>query len=151
MQIDLGHPSTAEFEIRPLISHLRAMVCESVGPVRHEVSVPFHDSQVRGAALLVQTGWDRRWGTEAYWEPGPFLGEHLMFRMARSSVLLVGVDFPVSGRSSETRLITTGKIAIVENLHGLDALPRLGFRFTVMPMKDAAGDICAARAFVEIT
>src|SRR4051812_40799786 len=90
----------------PLFTGLRSMVCESVGPVRHEVSVPFHDSQVRGIALLVQTGWDQRWGTDAYGEPGPFLAEHLIFRMVRSGVRLVGVDFPVTERSSQTRLIT---------------------------------------------
>jgi kynurenine formamidase len=123
------------------------MVCESVGPVRHEVSVPFHDSQVRGVALLIQTGWDRFWGTEAYWEPGPFLAEHLIFRMLRSGVGLVGVDFPVTERSSDTRLITSGKIPIVENLRGLAALPRLGFRFTVETFADGS----VARAIAEVT
>jgi kynurenine formamidase len=117
------------------------MVCESVGPIRHEVSVPFHDSQVRGIALLIQTGWDQRWGTDAYWEPGPFLADHLIFRMLRSGVKLVGVDFPVAERSNETRLITTGKIAIVENLRNLSSLPRVGFRFTVR----------GSRAYAEIT
>src|SRR2546429_2990892 len=94
-------------------SSLRAMVLESVGPVRHEVSVPFHDSQVRGIALLIQTGWDKLWGTDAYWEPGPFLGEHVIFRMVRSGVRIVGVDFPVAERCEETRLFTGGKVAIV--------------------------------------
>jgi kynurenine formamidase len=130
---------------------LRAMVFESVGPVRHEVSVPFHDSQVRGAALLIQTGWDQRWGTDAYWEPGPFLGEDLIFRMVRSGVRLVGVDFPVMERSSETRLITTGKIPIVENLRDLTSLPRIGFRFTAAPLEAAPRPACVVRAFAEIT
>ena len=125
---------------------LRGMVCESVGPVRHEVSVPFHDSQVRGVALLIQTGWDQRWGTDAYWEPGPFLAEDLIFRMVRSGVKVVGVDFPVGERSSKTRLITTGKIPIVENLRGLAALPRIGFRFTIVPLEGSD-----MRAFAEIT
>src|SRR5437870_12984954 len=87
-------------------SLLRAMVLQSVGPIRHEVSVPFHDSQVRRAALLIQTGWDQYWDTEAYWEPGPFLAEHLIFRFVRSGVRLVGVDFPIGDRKNETRLIT---------------------------------------------
>jgi kynurenine formamidase len=136
--IELGHtnreiaqPADAS---SPFIQ-LKAMVCESVGPVRHEVSVPFHDSQVRGAALLIQTGWDRFWGTDAYWEPGPYLAEHLIFRMIRSGVKLVGVDFPVAGRSSATRLLTSGQIPIVENLQGLNSLPRVGFRFSVVPIE----------------
>jgi kynurenine formamidase len=127
------------------------MVFESIGPVRHEISVPFHDSQVRRAALLIQTGWDQRWGTDAYWEPGPFLGDHLIFRMVRSGVRVVGVDFPVTERSAETRLITTGKIPIVENLRGLASLPRVGFRFSALPLEDVSTSIYAVCAFAEIT
>jgi hypothetical protein len=129
---------------------LRAMVCESVGALRHEVSVPFHDSQVRRTALLIQTGWDRYWGTEEYWAPGPYLGEHLVFRMVRSGVRLVGVDFPVGERSTETRLITSAKIPIVENLRGLTSLPRVGFRFTVIPLNEVPGAVCRVRAFAEV-
>ena len=127
------------------------MVLKSVGPVRHEVSVPFHDSQVRGVALLIQTGWDQRWGTNAYWEPGPFLGEHLIFRMVRSGVRVVGVDFPVNNeQSSETRLITGGRIPVIENLCGLESLPRVGFRFTAVPLLGSAGAVSAVDAFAEL-
>src|SRR5215831_13443468 len=158
MVIDVGHEiaarrSSGDGEPVPFATfeNLRAMVFESVGPMRHEVSVPFHDSQVRGVALLIQTGWDQRWGTDAYWEPGPFLGEHLIFRMVRSGVRVVGVDFPVTERSAETRLITTGKIPIVENLHGLASLPSVGFRFSALPLEDASNSVYAVRAFAEIT
>jgi kynurenine formamidase len=126
------------------------MVCESVGPVTHEVSVPFHDSQVRGVALLIQTGWDQYWGTDAYWMDPPFLAEHLIFRMNRSTVKLVGVDFPVTGRSSDTRLVTTAKIPIVENLRGLSALPRIGFYFSAIPLDEPPRDICVVHAFAEL-
>src|SRR5262249_44488707 len=104
----------------------------------------------RGAALLIQTGWDERWGTDAYLDPGPFLGEHLIFRMVRSGVRLVGVDFPVVDRSVETRLVTTGKIPIVENLYGLRALPRVGFRFSGVPLEPASTGGYAVRAFGEL-
>jgi kynurenine formamidase len=157
MVINLGHHPNLGNELEPpprragRFTAVRAMVCESVGPVRHEVSVPFHDSQVRGAALLIQTGWDQRWGTPAYWEPGPFLGEHLIFRMVRSGVAVVGVDFPVSGESAETRLITTGRIPIVENLRDLVSLPRVGFRFTAVPVESSPGPVYMVQAFAEIT
>jgi arylformamidase len=156
MFIELGHSreKTREDNGAAALSTfagLRGMVCESVGAVRHEVSVPFHDSQVRGIALLIQTGWDQRWGQDAYWESGPFLADHLIFRMVRAGVRLVGVDFPVTERSTETRLITTGKIAIVENLQGLVSLPRVGFRFTLIPIEAAVNSACAVRALAEIT
>src|SRR6267142_1095998 len=151
--IELAHASASakrQGEGRNLFSSLRAMVLQSVGAVRHEVSVPFHDSQVRSAALLIQTGWDQLWDTEAYWEPGPFLVDHLIFRLVRSGVRVVGVDFPIGDRTNETRLITTGKIPVVENLHGLASLPRTGFRFTVIPLEESPGGPLAVRAFAEI-
>ena len=130
-------------------SLLRAIVLESVGPIRHEVSVPFHDSQVRRAALLIQTGWDEYWGTEAYWNPGPFLGEHLIFRCVRAGVRVVGVDFPVADRTNETRLISTGNISIIENLRGLASLPRVGFRFSAIGLEQSSEPM-PVRAFAEI-
>src|SRR5215813_7336782 len=142
---EIVHPAAAV----PPFMQLRAMVCESVGPVRHEVSVPFHDSQVRGAALLIQTGWDRYWGTDEYWKDPPFLADHLIFRMVRSTVKLVGVDFPVTGRSAGTRLVMTGKIPIVENLRDLSALPRIGFHFSAVPLETTPDGICTVHAFAE--
>jgi kynurenine formamidase len=129
---------------------IRAMVLQSVGPFPHEVSVPFHDSQVRKATLLIQTGWDQFWATEEYWSRGPVLAEHLIFRCVRSGVRLLGVDFPIGDRTTETRLITTGTIPIVENLCGLNSLPRTGFQFSAVPL-ESAGAVVAVHAFAEIT
>src|SRR4030095_10611789 len=145
----LGDRENQETASTSSFSGLRAMVFDSIGPVRHEVSIPFHDSQVRGAALLIQTNWNQKWGADAYWEPGPFLADHLIFRMVRAGVKVVGVDFPVTEKSMATRLITTGKLPIVENLRGLASLPRLGFRFTATPLEP--GPICSVRTFAEIT
>jgi kynurenine formamidase len=65
-------------------------------------------------------------------------------------VKLVGVDFPIVAGSAETRLITTGKIAMVENLRGVGALPRVGFRFSVVPLESTNGGVCAVQAYAEI-
>jgi arylformamidase len=151
MVIDLGHRKGDAARIADLpYEQLRAMVFESVGAIRHEVSVPFHDSQVRGAALLIQTGWDQHWGTRTYSEAGPFLGDHVIFRMVRSGVRVVGVDFPVSDLSPDTRLITAGEIPIVENLCNFASLPRLGLRFSAIPIEALPGGLYAVQAFAEI-
>ena len=153
--IELGHQTSSasaqdvEGQVRTFAS-LRGMVCRSVGPLRHEVSVPFHDSQVRGIALLIETGWDQRWGTDAYWEPGPYLADHLIFRCVRSGIRLIGVDFPIGDRTDKTRLITTGKIPVVDNLCGLTSLPRVGFRFTAIPPSSASNESAVLQAFAEI-
>jgi arylformamidase len=153
MVVELGHINaevTRSAASPSPFFHLKAMVCESVGPIPHEVSVPFHDSQVRGAALLIQTGWDRFWGTDAYWGPGPVLADHLIFRMLRSGVKLVGVDFPVAGKSSDTRLVTSGQIAVVENLRDLSSLPRVGFRFSAVPIEPSEEPIRIVHAYAEL-
>ena len=148
--IKLSHGDSSERSAGSFCD-IPAMVLQSVGPIPHEVSVPFHDSQVRKAALLIQTGWDRYWNTEEYWKRGPVLaGAAAAVRCVRSGVRVIGVDFPIGDRTTETRLITTGKIPIVENLCGLTSLPRTGFRFTTVPLEVSSG-VVPVHAFAEVT
>lgn len=125
--IELSHPKAGGSSLAgsapASTTGLRAMVLQSIGPVRHEVRVPFHDSQVRGSAILIQTGWDQHWGTDAYWEPGPYLSDEVVFRMIRAGVRLVGVDFWEVGN------VDPQKLKAVANLRNLATLPRTGFRF----------------------
>lgn len=146
--IELSHGNSS-FPLQ-IEDWIAAMVLESIGPVPHEVNVPFHDSQARKKAILIQTGWDARWGTESYWEPAPVLSESTIFRLVRSGVRLVGVDFWVSGRSTETRIVL-GKLPIVENLRGLSSLPRWGLRVSVVPGQNPTGSSYPVRAFAEVT
>lgn len=65
---------------------------------------------------------------------------------------MIGVDFPITGvRTDQTRIITDGKIPIIENLAKLTELPRYGFRFNVVPLEESAGAIYAVHAFAELT
>jgi arylformamidase len=97
-----------------------------------------------GRAVLVRTGWDRRWGTDRYWEPGPFLSEAALDLLVESRPALVGVDFwnvddtADPERPAHTRLLGAG-ILIVEHLCGLGALPEAGFRFSAVPPRIARG------------
>lgn len=36
------------------------------------------ESELRGRAVLIRTGWDERWGTNGYWEPGPYLADEFV-------------------------------------------------------------------------
>ena len=125
------------------------MVLESVGPMRHAVSVPFHDSQARGKAILIRTGWDQKWGTPEYLEPGPFLHEHLVFRLIRSNVKLLGVDFPDVDVESRAQLLSKG-IAVVENLRDLHTIPKWGFRLRMETLAEVSPTSRAARVVAEI-
>src|SRR5262245_35377329 len=124
------------------IEPVLTMVLESVGPMRHAVSVPFHDSQARGKAILIRTGWDQKWGTAAYLEPGPYLHEDLVFRFVRSNVKLVGVDFCIDADSREA-LLSKG-IPILENLRDLNTIPKWGSTLRLEQVADAV------RVFAEL-
>ena len=119
--------------------------------IAHECSA----SELRGRAVLVRTGWDRRWGTGAYWEPGPFLADSFVDLLIRAGAILVGVDFwnvdntEDPRRPAHTRLLAEG-ILIVEHLRDLSALPRTGFRFSAIPLRIVRGASFPVRAFAEL-
>lgn len=109
----------------------------------------------RGRAVLVRTGWSRRWGTPAYWEPGPFLSGASVEALLRAGVALVGVDFwnvddtSDPARPAHTKLLAAG-VPIVEHLADLGKLPLEGFRFTAVPPPLVRGASFPVRAFAEI-
>jgi arylformamidase len=121
------------------------------GPVEMHVAV----EEVRGSAILFRTGWDRRWGSGAYWEPDPHLSAQTLDRLIEGGAALVGVDWnnvddgSDLSRPAHTRLLAAG-IPIVERLRGLDTLPGDGFRFTAVPPAIVGGASFPVRAFAEV-
>ena len=113
------------------------------------------DEGAAGRAVLVRTGWDRRWGTDAYWEPGPFFSKQGAETLARLGPTLVGVDFANvddtgdPSRPAHTVLLGAGVI-IVEHLTGLGALPATGFTFSAVPPRIVRGASFPVRAFAEV-
>ncbi|MDQ4005913.1 MAG: cyclase family protein [Actinomycetota bacterium] len=107
---------------------------------------------MRGKALLIRTGWDARWRTDAYWEPGPFLDGESIDLLLETGVVLVGVDFANvddttdPSRPAHTRLLEAG-IPLVEHLTGLGQLPATGFRFFATPPRIVRGASFPVRAF----
>ncbi len=122
--IEVGHIGTI-LSCAESVTGIDAMVLESVGPGRHAINVPFPDAQVRGKAILICTGWDERWGTDAYNEPGPYFHAEFVARLIHAGVRLVGVDF---GNVDRTELVANG-IAVVENMRNLKSLPKSEFLF----------------------
>src|SRR5947209_6095353 len=95
---------------------------------------------VRGKAVLVQTGWDRHWRTDAYFEGHPFLTADAAAWLRDEGAALVGIDsLNIDDTADPTRpvhstLLGAG-IPIVEHLTGLGRLPGAGFRFFAVPVK----------------
>jgi arylformamidase len=114
---------------------------------------------IRGRAVLLYTGWDRHFGTEAYGDPThPHLTREAAEWLVSRGAALVGIDSvnldddsPAAGgvRPAHSALLRAG-IPIVEHLRGLDQLPVEGFRFTVAPPLIVGMDSFPVRAFAVI-
>jgi len=95
---------------------------------------------VRGKAVLVHTGWDRHWRTDAYFEDHPFLTESAAQHLADEDAALVGIDsLNIDDTTDGTRpvhstLLAAG-IPICEHMTKLSALPASVFRFSAVPVK----------------
>jgi arylformamidase len=95
-------------------------------------------------AVLIRTGWDSRWGTDRYWELGPFLSELSVDALIDARPSLVGVDFwnidDVKNpyRTAHSKLLSR-EILIVEHLCSLSSLPSEGFKFYAIPLKIVKG------------
>jgi kynurenine formamidase len=110
-----------------------------------------HVGPLTGRAILFHTGWDQRWATDAYWEPGPYLGPATVQQLLHHRPALVGVDFwnvddpDDPRRPVHTALLGAG-IPIVEHLHSIDAIPA-GARTFFVPLAISRAPSLPVRAF----
>jgi len=100
----------------------------------------FAGREVRNRAVLVHTGWDAHWNTEAYFEGHPFLTEDAAHYLKNCGASLVGIDShnidDTSGNQRPVHSCLLGAdILIVEHLCNLHRLPDEGFRFSAVPPK----------------
>jgi kynurenine formamidase len=137
------------------VAGIPGVVLHAVGSSDRSVAVDCGESDLHGRAVLIRTGWDERWGTDRYWEPGPYLAREFVDLLIRAGATLVGVDFwnvddtMDPARPVHTRLLASN-ILIVEHLCHLSALPRTGFRFYAVPLRIIQGASFPVRAFAEI-
>jgi arylformamidase len=96
--------------------------------------------EVANKAVLVHTGWDANWRTDAYFEGHPFLTRGAAEHLAASGAALVGIDsLNIDDTEDGERPVHTtllgAEIPICEHLTRLGALPDRGFRFSAVPVK----------------
>lgn len=88
----------------------------------------FQDFDVRGKAVLVNTGWDSLWRTPAYLDDNnPHLTEHAAAHLAESGAALVGIDSvnidSLRDKRRPVHTILLGRqIPIVEHLCNLHSI-----------------------------
>ena len=100
----------------------------------------FAAAEIKGRAVLVNTGWDRHWDSDRYFEGHPFLTGKATEYLRDQGATLVGIDSlnidDTTGgeRPVHSTLLAAG-IPIVEHMTGLGHLPAEGFRFFAVPPK----------------
>ncbi|MDE3724969.1 cyclase family protein [Nocardiopsis sp. N85] len=116
----------------------------------------FSGLDLRGRAVLLRTGWDRHWRTEAY---GGFDHPHLTEAAAKTLVeagaVLVGIDSvgvddtapATEGARPALAVLLAAGIPVVSHLCLLDELPNEGFRFFAVPAKVRGLAAFPVRAF----
>jgi arylformamidase len=112
----------------------------------------FEGLEVAGKAVLVHSGWDRHWRTDAYATGHPYLTEKAARLLAERGAALVGIDsYNIDDTSRRTRPVHTlllgADIPICEHMTNLGALPSTGFAFTAVPPKIAGMGTFPVRAF----
>ncbi|MFB8189554.1 cyclase family protein [Microbacterium sp. NPDC055988] len=114
------------------------------------------DRDLRGSAVLLDTGWDRHFGAPGYAHGAPYLAEDAARFLADAGVLLVGIDSlniddTESGgeRPAHSILLAAG-VHVVEHLTGLDALPARGAHFTAAPPAVRGFGTFPVRAFATV-
>jgi arylformamidase len=112
----------------------------------------FEGLDVKGKAVLVETGWSRHWGTDAYFGSHPFLTEDAAVHLRDAGAALVGIDsLNIDDREDLRRPVHStllgAEIPIVEHMTNLEALPDGAFRFYAVPPKIEGFGTFPVRAF----
>jgi arylformamidase len=116
----------------------------------------FEGLDVAGKAVLVHTGWDRHWRTDAYFDGHPFLTPEAAEWLADRKPALVGIDsYNIDDTRTKRRpvhstLLGAG-VLICEHMTNLGALPDDGFAFTAAPPKIEGMGTFPVRAFASLS
>jgi len=135
------------------LADLDGIVIRAVGrPARGIDYHAFSGQELKGKAVLVNTGWDGRWNTEAYMTGHPFLTKSAAEYLVQKGAVLVGIDsLNIDDTTDASRpvhtLLLANEIPIVEHLCNLGQLPRRGFKFFAVPVKVHAFGTFPVRAF----
>jgi arylformamidase len=149
-----GLPLTSLADLPTVVVRQRGADQPGVGPEALRAQVG--DEEVAGAAVLLDTGRDTRWGTETYAEPGgPHLdaagAQWLVDRGAR----LVGTDAAnVDDTGDDARpahsVLLAASVPVLEHLTGLDRLPDRGARLHAVPVRLADVGTFPVRAYAVV-
>jgi kynurenine formamidase len=115
----------------------------------------FRGVDVKKKALLVNTGWDRHWRTDQYFENHPHLTELAARYLVDAGALVVGIDsFNIDSTSDGTRpvhsILLRQAIPIIEHMCNLSEVPEAGATLTAAPVAVKGMGTFPVRAFATV-
>jgi kynurenine formamidase len=132
-----------------VVARVSSLTGRSIG---RDVFLPL---DVRGKAVLVESGWSRHWGTDQYFEGHVYLTRDAAEYLRDQGAVLVGIDsYNIDDTADGTRPVHTALlgagIPIVEHLCNFDSLPAAGFTFTAAPVKVKGMGTFPVRAYATL-
>jgi kynurenine formamidase len=112
--------------------------------------------EVKDFAVLLHTGWDRHWRTDAYGVGAPYLSEDGAQHLVRAGARLVGIDSvnidctDGGDRPAHSILLAAG-IPVLEHLTNLGELPNRGARLHAVPAPVRDFGTFPVRAYALVT
>ncbi|MEJ2749683.1 MAG: cyclase family protein [Anaerolineae bacterium] len=134
------------------LANLDAVVVRIKRGQRAVDTAVFQHLDLRGKAVLVDTGWSANWRTDQYFEGHPYLIGDAAQYLVEAGAVLVGIDsLNIDDTEDGQRPVHTtllhNDIPVVEHLTNLAALPDQGFKFFAVPVKVRAFGTFPVRAF----
>jgi len=137
------------------LADLDALVV-SVGPGRRPIdAATFGGLDLRGRALLINTGWSRHFRTPAYFEGHPYLTRAAAQALVEAGVVFVGIDSlniddTADGSRPAHTILLGADIPIGEHFTNLAALPAKGARLHAVPVKVRSMGTFPVRAYAVV-
>ena len=127
-----GLPLTAVADLPIVVVRVQDAAVRGIGP---DVLRPL---DVAGRAVLLHTGWDRHWGSEAYGGDAPYLTAPAAQPLVEAGAALVGIDGvniddPGDLRRPAHSILLAAGIPVLEHLTGLAEVPVTGARLHAAP------------------
>ena len=152
-----GGMDLSELELASL-ANLEGRVLRAKGKAQRAIDAKALEGlNVKGKAVLIETGWSQHWRTEKYFEgTHPFLTKDAAEFLADKAAALVGIDsYNIDDtadlmRPAHSILLAKG-IPIVEHMCHLDQLPNEGFKFFAVPVKIKGMGTFPVRVFAIVT
>lgn len=114
----------------------------------------FQGKELHDKAVLVHTGWDCYWNTDAYFDNHPYLTEDAALYLVQNGAKLVGIDsVNIDDTKGGARPVHTtllgAQVLIVEHLCHLEQIPEQNFTFSAIPPAFKGVGTFPVRAFAK--